>query len=158
MSIYCTSFELDEDGEHGMGGQAPLIYLKSHVLPTLRDPRGGSFDLATIPPWIKDGDGKCLAGKVCDGAAGCCESHDEFVNWPFLRVSVRPDSHPSMAEYETLINEVARFAEEANLHGHGAELAALVRKVADPEDTVVLDRSQVEKLRDHLTDWLGRTQ
>jgi hypothetical protein len=31
---------------------APLIYQGSHVTPTADDPRGGEFDLATIPPHI----------------------------------------------------------------------------------------------------------
>jgi hypothetical protein len=34
--------------------------------------------------------------------------------------------------------------------------ADLLERVAAPEDTVVLDRSQVELLRDQLTEWLNR--
>jgi hypothetical protein len=163
MSIYCTSFELDDEGdEDGRDGPAPLKYLKSHVMPTLDDPRGGSLDLGEIPGFITV-DGKCLTGKVCtrpDIPEDCCEHADEHTRWPFLRVSVRPDSHPSMAEYSVLIEHAGQM-----LSAHqgcpdycaALRLGALITKVADPEDTVVLDRSQVVKLRDHLTDWLGRT-
>jgi hypothetical protein len=131
-------------------------------MPTLDDPRGGSLDLGEIPGFITV-DGKCLTGKTCtrpDISEDCCEYADEHTRWPFLRISVRPDSHPSMAEYERLTGWSERLRRN---HGDCEKDCAalsdadLIDRVADPEDTVVLDRSQVEKLRDHLTDWLGRT-
>jgi hypothetical protein len=160
MSIYVTS--LDFCGEFEGDDPAPLIYQRSHVMPAAYHRRGGSLDLGEIPGFITV-DGKCLAGKECtrpDVSEDCCEYADEPTRWPFLRVSVRPSTRPSMAEYGELQEMVERLRRDHA--GCADDCVALLRadlldRVSDPEDTVVLDRSQVEKLRDHLTEWLGRT-
>jgi hypothetical protein len=87
---------------------APLVYQGSHVLPSLGDERGGTFELAEIPSFIqRDGQENGEEGALKD----------------FLRVDV--DQH----------FDVLRVV---------------------PPQTVVLDRSQVEELRDYLSSWLER--
>lgn len=124
MSIYASSFELSDEGdEEGRNGPAPLVYRRSHLLPSLDDPRGGSLDLANIPGFITQ-DGRCAHGWLNHDPLEC-ENEDELpMVWPFLRMSLTPVQAGVRVDY--------------------------------PEDTVVLDRSQVEALRDHLTEWLDR--
>lgn len=76
MSVWCSGLCLGDDawdGEQDLG--APIVYRKSHVLPSMTDPRGGTFDVASIPAFLtRDG--------YDDGAEdGTC--------WPYLRVSLR---------------------------------------------------------------------
>ena len=97
MSIWSTIFALDGD-DHADGcavivplspgvttldrtrpctcGQpdAPIRYQGSHVLPAEQDPRGGTVDLAAIPPWITH--------DARDDAP------DDGQPWPWLRLSV----------------------------------------------------------------------
>jgi hypothetical protein len=85
VSVYgsfCT-FDVDEPDR-----RAPMLYRGSHVLPSMDDTRGGSFDLGLIPGHITrdghdDGDE--------DGAV-----------WPFLRVGMRG----SEEEPDTLVFDV----------------------------------------------------
>lgn len=88
ISIYCSFCIFD--GEEP-DWPAPLVYQRSHVLPSMGDDRGGHFHLASIPPWITR-DGKCLAGKECSPAAFdegvCCENYDGHNYWPYLRVTL----------------------------------------------------------------------
>lgn len=104
MSIYCSFGIFAADDQAG-DYPAPIVYRRSHVLPSADDPRGGSFELASIPAFLtRDG---------CDDS-----KEDGTTCWPYLRVSLN---------------------------------------TTDPdEDTVVLDRAQVEALRDELTGWLDR--
>lgn len=126
MSIWCSSFELSDEGfEEGRDGPAPLAYRASHVFPTLGDFRSGSLDLAYIPGFVTD-DGWCIYGvdhTHQERHEDCrCEPLNELpAVWPFLRVGVEEEDEKDRA-------------------------------------VVILDRSQVEKLRDNLTDWLGRTK
>lgn len=98
MSIYCTSLSFDDtwpDEE-----PAPLLYRRSHVLPSLDDPRGGVFDLAYIPGFI-------TRGGRDDGP-----KDDEDV-WPFLRVSLRGAAD----EPDTIVldvNQVRELRDELN--------------------------------------------
>lgn len=70
MSVYGTFGVFAEDGEH----PPPLIYRQSHVIPSLGDPRGGSFEIGSIPAFLTR-DGRDIAA-------------DEDACWPFLRVSL----------------------------------------------------------------------
>lgn len=61
------------DGECTCGGwrRAPILYQGSHVTPTIEDPRGGSIDLATIPPHISP--------------RGIAHDEEQATRWDFLR-------------------------------------------------------------------------
>lgn len=75
MSVYCTFGVFDADGEDH---PPPLIYQRSHVIPSATDPRGGYLDLASIPAFLtRNGDGYDDSKE--DGI-GC---------WPYLRVSLK---------------------------------------------------------------------
>lgn len=70
------SFELDETRPCTCGQpDSPIVYRGSHILPSAEDPRGGSVQLAAIPPHISR-DGRD------DGP------DDGVTPWPFLRLSV----------------------------------------------------------------------
>lgn len=146
MSVYCSFCCLDGDEPDW---PAPIIYRKSHVLPTPESSRGGSLNLGHIPGFI-----------TCDGrdrtGATNTESDDEGV-WPYLRVTVSP-VQPQV--------EQRRLQRKKRLYS--LVLRAVIklrRRFGDrvplprwqwPEDTVVLDRDQVEQLRDALSEWLFR--
>lgn len=104
MSVYCSFGVFAADNEGG-DHPPPLIYRQSHVIPNVNDPRGGSFELASIPAFLARG--------------GYDDSKEDGVAcWPYLRVSL-----------------------VASVPGEG---------------TVVLDRDQVQALRDDLDGWLER--
>lgn len=67
-----------------------MVYRKSHVLPSLDDPRGGMLDLAYIPGFITR-DGRDVDGELDPQ----CENEGV---WPFLRMSLRPDQ-PAQLDY-----------------------------------------------------------
>jgi hypothetical protein len=134
MSVWCTRLCLDADGfpEDGPG---PIIYRKSHVIPSADDPRGGSIDTAHIPGFLtRDG-----YDDTGDG--------EDLPCWPYLRLAVRPAQRPADREWNLL-------------HGHAnsldatdPELAAAIRKAADAEETIILDLTQVDALIADLTEW-----
>ncbi len=138
LSIYCTFGAVDDTEPCG----APLVYRESHVLPADGDPRGGSLDLAYVPGFITR-DGLNREG-VRDA------DYDDEGVWPWLRVSVRPDQTPTLAQWREL-RQHAAVVEHAD-----PPLADAIRLAADAEDTVILTRDQVAQLRDDLTDWLLR--
>jgi hypothetical protein len=73
MSVYCSFGTFDEDsGDH----PPPLIYRQSHIIPDRTDPRGGSFDLGSIPAFL-------TRNGYDDG------KEDGVMCWPYLRVSLR---------------------------------------------------------------------
>lgn len=164
MSIWCSNLSLGDDGwleEH----PAPIIYQQSHVLPSMTDPRGGTLNLATIPPWITR-DGRCLAGRDCAHETehtGCCEYLEQPLHWPYLRMTLRTTEYPDGVEWAWLENlaetiehwpDAAPWAPKVS-ENELAETAALLRRCAAPEDTIILDRNQVAELRDTLDEWLA---
>ncbi len=151
MSIYCSGLGFGSDGWAEQPADAPIVYRKSHVLPSMIDPRGGTLELATIPPWITR-DGRCLAGRHCDPTddhAGCCEYQQQRTHWPYLRVALQTSEYPDGEEWAELCN----LAESVEIDNK--KTANLLRRVAAPEYTIILDRNQVTALRDTLTEWLN---
>ena len=75
MSVYC-SFGIFASEDEWEDHPAPLIYRRSHVIPSKDDARGGSFELASIPAFLtRDGyDDAKVDGHGC---------------WPYLRVSLQ---------------------------------------------------------------------
>lgn len=156
MSIWASSLIFAEDE-----APAPIIYRQSHVLPSDTDPRGGSLDLAYVPGFIT------RDGRNVDGEENPDCDHEGV--WPWLRLSVSPVQPPAEARrlarkgrryrlflrmYWPVVRLIRRCC--ARLGWPGPRWSQLIPSWSWPEDTVVLDRAQVEQLRDELSDWLLR--
>ena len=85
MSIYCSFGCIDDDADRPRSRNKPIRYRASHILPSDRDERRGSLDLAYIPPHI---------------ARGRRKRSEDGQFWPWLRVGVAAEE---MTAGETVI-------------------------------------------------------
>lgn len=79
MSVWASFGGLDDDGgydEEPFDREPPIVYRKSHVLPSSDDPRGGHISLAAIPAFLT--------------RDGYDDGHEDGRVWPYLRLTVRP--------------------------------------------------------------------